>query len=371
MEVYLVTILILTFFSILEIKYNLSENIINFLILIVFLLLIVQVGFRWETGTDWQPYLTHFGSINEISDIIPSILIGFEPGYTLFVFLLKLICTDYTFFLFVHSLIYYSLILISFRKVSPFFFITILLFYCSTLGYLGSNRQLLAIAICFTSLPYIVNKKPIQFSLIILLAISFHLTAIIFFIFYFCNFKIKPHILLSALLISIIIGYTSLPIIFFSNLGNYIGGVSLSKSDFYINNSKEDLINNSLSFSGIIKRLLLLFIFYFNAKKLSKLSTYYNLIFNGFFIGILIYFIFSKSLLIIVNRGSLYFSFLECILISCQFLVFRNFKLNFILFIFYLFYSLTLFWQSISSHYDLFVPYKGLYYNSSFNRDLY
>lgn len=371
MEVYLITIFFLSLFSFCEIiyKYNYKSSvIISFLI---FTLLILQFGFRWETGTDWQPYLTHFNSISYFDDILPSILVGFEPGYTLFVYLIKLFSNNYTLFLFLHSILYFSLIFISIKRLSPYFFTSLLIFYCSTLGYLGSNRQLLSIAICFTSLPYIVDRNYLKFTLIVFFASMFHLTAIIFFIFYFLNARIKLQWLFIILISSIIIGYSSLPIYIFSYIGNLIGGVSLSKSDFYINNAEDSLSNNALGLFGAVKRLILLFIFYINLSRINKISKYYNLIFNGFFIGILIYFLFSNSLIIIVNRGSLYFSFLECILISYNFLLFRNIKLRVLFFLIYIFYSITIYWQSVSSHFDLFVPYKGIFYNTEYNRMLY
>jgi hypothetical protein len=84
-----------------------------------------------------------------------------------------------------------------------------------------------------------------------------------------------------------------------------------------------------------------------------------------------IYFLFASSLLILVNRGSLYFNIMESLLISCQLLVFnRNKDKAYVLIVLFL-VSIILLFQSIAAYQELFIPYKGLFYNTDYKREMY
>ncbi len=136
------------------------------------------------------------------------------------------------------------------------------------------------------------------------------------------------------------------------------------KSEEYI----EQGVKNKLTFIGLIRRIIYMTIFMMNYKVLTAKLPYYKLIFNGYFFGLVIYFLFSDTLSIMVNRGSLYFNAMEPILLASQFLVLKNNRerLFFLQFMFVL--MVFLLFQSISGYDDLFIPYKGIYINTEFHR---
>ena len=370
MEIYIFTLLLFLLFSFLEIRCNLTENELTTFKLFAFIVLIFQVGFRWKTGTDWEPYLEHFNRTFEVSDTLVSILSGFEPGYAFFVLFVKKFTDDYTIFLVLHALIYYSLIFHAFKKLSPFFFVSLLFFYVTTLGVMGSNRQLIALAICLYSLRYVIDKKLIKFTLTIGFAFLFHSTAVVFFVFYFLYVDIKKVWIFGILLLSFVLGKTNVPFSIFSIAGNSIGGAAVSKVEFYTEGAKDLLAENSLGIVGLIKRLLFLILFTINYDYLTKKLVYYKLIFNGYYFGLIFYFLFSSTLIIIVNRGSLYFNVMECLLISSQFLILKSRLDRSYLLILLLIVSVFLLFQSISVYDDLFVPYKGIFINTDFDREM-
>ncbi|MCK9401552.1 MAG: EpsG family protein [Bacteroidales bacterium] len=370
MTLYISTILLLFIFSIIDVNYTLAFNTRRWMSIIVYLLLVIQVGLRWETGTDWSTYLRHFESINNAT---PNSLLHTEVeyGYNLFVWLATLIFSDYSYFLLIHAIIYYYLIFKSFQRYSPYLYLSLMLFYTLSMGVMGSNRQLIALAICIYALRYVIEKKTIYFFLFIFLAASFHLSSFLFITYYFINFKIKPSMLISFLGISIIIyiiGNTQISTQAFSYLGHFMGDLVSAKTSFYLDNAKDTFSGGKPTIIGLIKRLILFSIFSYNRKTLSEKLPYYNIMFNGYTLGILIYFIFANSLLVMISRGSLFFNIMEPLLISSQILIFKR-KENKVAIIFILLvFSFFFFFQSISPYPDLFLPYKGIFINSDFHR---
>jgi hypothetical protein len=370
-EIYIITLVILFFFALIEIRVNLKENQKKIMRIILFVIMVIQVGLRWETGTDWPPYLSNFNATAELTDALVSITIGFEPGYAFFVLFVRKITDSYSVFLFLHALIYYFFIFKAFKILTPYYFVTFMFFYATNLGVMGSNRQLIALAICLFALKYIITEKnAIKFFSLVLLAFLFHTTALIFTVFYFFNKDIKKFWIITILFISFIIGKSSLPFSIFSMLGNLLGGVSANKADFYTEGAKEFLEQNPLGFFGLLKRVLFLIFFSINYNFLSEKLPYYKYLFNGYYFGLIFYFLFSSTLLILVNRGSLYFNVMECFLIASQLLVFKTRidRSYFLLILF--FFCIALLFQSISGYADLFVPYKGLFINSDYYREM-
>jgi len=369
MFIYIFTIFIFFIFSYLEIRTTITEKEKSLLYSALFIALVVQVGLRWETGTDWNYYIENFSNTTSIENILINILIGFEIGYGFTVYFVRLFTDNYVYFLLFHAIVYYYLIFRASKRLSPFPILSLLLFYALTMGYLGSNRQLIALAICLYALRFVVERKPIIFFSLVFFAFLFHTSALLFAVYYFLNKDFQKKYVLGALFLAIAIGQTQIPNLLFSGIGNLLPGASAGKTDFYSN--KDNFQDLSLTISGLIRRLLYFFLFFINYDTLSKKFEHYKLIFNGFLFGLIFYFLFSNSILIVVNRASLYFNVMECFLLASQLLLF-NFARDrsYILFIIVL-YAFFLFFQSIGSYPDLFLPYKGIFINSDFNRNLY
>lgn len=371
MEVYIITILFVFLFGFLDLRIKLANHHRNIFVFFLYTIIVLQIGLRWETGTDWKPYLENFETTDDYNKVLINALIGFEIGYGTFVFFLKKIFDNYSFFLIIHAIIFYWGIFSMSKKYSPYFFVSLMFFYATNLGMVGSNRQLLAIIICMWGLKFVLERKLIKFSATIIFASLFHTTAFLFGIYYFLNRNLNRIAVVVVLIVSFIIGKTGLPIFVFSSFGAVFGDLAASKTVAYSEGAKDALSEGGLGVIGLVKRLLLLVVFTYSYSFLTKRLVYYKVLYNGYLLGIVIYFLFSSSLLILVNRGSLYFNIMESLLISCQFLIFKKsidkVYLYFILFVI----SIVFLFQSISGYYDLFAPYKGLFYNSGFSRDLY
>jgi hypothetical protein len=369
MLIYILTFSIFLIFSCCEIFLKFDKTTKKLFYNLLLLFLVFQMGLRWETGTDWNNYLENFNNTSTLDEIVLNVLLGFEIGYGFIVLIFKQFSSYYFLFLLLHATVFYFIIFKVFKQYASFPIIAILLFYSSTIGILGSNRQLLAIAICLFSIRYIISKNLKIFILFTFVAFLFHTSAIFFAIAYFLNKDYNKYLIFIFIAFTVIIGFTNIPLNFFNKLGPIFGEAAKLKSDFYLDKGSDS--SQSLSIFGLIRRILYFIIFSLSYKSISSKYLYYKLFYNIYTFGLLIYFMFSSSLLILVNRGSLYFNIMECFLLS-SFLIYYNKKWQLgIIFLLLFIISIITFYQSISNYSDLFIPYKGLFINSDFSRSMY
>jgi hypothetical protein len=369
MGIYIITILILSFFSILEVTRKISPSTKKIMIFFAFILLVFQTGLRWETGTDWWPYFDQFKYESDWQSF-KSGNISMEKGYQLFNILVKYISNNYSVFLFIHAIIFYTLIFKSFKSFTPFFFTSILLLYTSTMGMMGSNRQLLALGICLIGLNKLIEGHKTQFFVFVIIASFFHLTALLFLIYFFFNKKIEIKWIIVGMFICLLIGFTELPLQLFSLFGRF-NELSAFKTEVYLNSALNELSKSQLSLAGLIKRILFLILFLYTRDKILRNYKHYNFFLNGYILGIAFYFLFSRSLLVMISRGSFYFNIMEPILLSYQLTLLKKPNKKFVLSACMCILAVILFFQSIAAYPDLFIPYKGIWINTSFHREMY
>ncbi len=369
MGIYLITIILLSFFSIIEATSKINRSSEKIMLFIAFILLVFQIGLRWETGTDWWPYFDQF----KYDSNWQSFKSGFntmEKGYIMFTILIRTISDNYSVFLFIHALLFFSLLFKSFKSFTPFFFASILLFYASNMGMTGSNRQLLALVICLMGLKELIEGHKIPFFIYIVVASFFHLTALLFMIYFFFDRRIEIKWIIVALIIFLIIGYTNLPLKLFTLLGGF-NELSAYKTKEYLNSASDALRENQLSLAGMVKRILFLILFLSTRDKILHNFGHYNYFLNGYIFGLAFYFLFSRSLLVMISRGSFYFNIMEPILLSYQLTLLKKPNKKFVLSACMCILAVILFFQSIAAYPDLFIQYKGIWINTSFHREMY
>jgi hypothetical protein len=177
--------------------------------------------------------------------------------------------------------------------------------------------------------------------------------------------------LLLLLVCSIAIGASQLPVLMFSRIGNSMGELESYKVAHYLGYSTDSLLDSGLSIAGLVKRIVLLTLFFYNRKALSEKLRYYNVMLNAYIAGIVIYFLFANSLLIIVSRGDLYFNVLEPLLLASQMHLLMQRSSRLIAASVLCVLSFIFFFQSISPYPDLFLPYKGLFINNNYSRTMH
>lgn len=183
----LVFVYIMSFFSrinpkdrILEVDYR---NYNKIFIIMALISLICVSGFRYKSGTDFTNYTENFIYFNEES-VKESGSIGFD----LLVVFLRNISSDPQIMFLCTSIIINVLIVIILQKYSIKFELSMWLYITTFTYYSTFNgiRQWIAAAIVFLGIRYlIIDRKFIQYSIVVLIASAFHSSVLIMIPIYF------------------------------------------------------------------------------------------------------------------------------------------------------------------------------------------
>ncbi len=344
-------------------SFNSEKKRTGLLSFLCFSLLVFQVGLRWETGTDWLPYLNFFESVRTFNGSIFQID-DFEIGYVVLNKVVQFFTDEYSVFLLINALVFWFIIFKVYRYFTPHVVLSVFLFYALTVGVTGSNRQLLAVAIVMMGIVKLHEGRRNAFLIYIALAFLFHSTALISIVYLFLNRKISKSVLLSIILVSVLVGYSDIA----SKLFQLTGGLNTmlaEKAQVY----SEIIDSAETSLVGLIKRVVLVLVFILASDKLAKQNAKYNLVLNGYIIGVAFYFFF-KNVPILIARGLIYFNIMEPLLMVYLLSYVKKPARGFVV-VFYAVMAIFYFYKSIEGYPDLFIPYKGIFINTDFYRRLY
>ncbi len=358
-SIYTFTAVLLFFFSLSTFSQTANDKRVKLLLMVSVIWIILYEGLRWEIGTDWQDYYESFvyGYVGEGLHaergyvFLNNVSRHFLPNYTCFLLLLSA---------FIYLVIYKVLINYSIAPLT-----SLCIYYCTMLGYLGCNRQLIAVMICLLSIMYIIEKKWRPFLLMITIAFFFHTTSLIFLPAYFIvntDFKIKTIIVF--ILVSLFIGQSG--IIDHIPYVNYVSLLDANSSEkLAIYSNQIDV--NEFSVLGVLKRLVIII------PSLFLLHRSNNFIYKTFIklyiMGCLIYFTFNGSVLMLMSgRGAMYYNVTEMLVIP--FLIknfFKSIDLQRMIWFFYFCLVLYLMHRDINSYYlmldeDIFNPYVNVFF---------
>ena len=371
MEIYLSFLVILLVFSFLEVFKK--ENILlqKYLLLSTYLLSVFLIGLRWRTGTDWDNYKIIFDNISSSSNQIIQAYINYdgrtyymEQGYLLLNWVVHLFTHSYSVFLCLHALIYYYFIIYGLKRITQYPISSYLFLFASSLGMVGSNRQLLAVAFIFYSLTLVIARNKWFFGVVVA-SITFHTTAVLGSAYYFFNRKLQWQVVVGILLGAMVFGYTNVPLHLFRFVGYFSETLQL-KAMSYITSEVVPL-----SLIGIAKRAIFVIFFLWIRDKVEKVYPYYNLLLNGYLISLVLYLLFGSSLSIIVSRGSMYFNIVEGVLLTSVLYILKERWQRALCVSVVFALSIWMMHNSIKAYPDLFKPYKSLWYNQQYERNMY
>ncbi|MDR2491511.1 MAG: EpsG family protein [Spirochaetaceae bacterium] len=286
------------------------KNIITF----GYIVLLLFASFRFGIGADYFSYNRLFSlSPEHISDftLAKALLIGIEPGFALLMTGFKSFGLSYSYFIafcaFVSlSLIIYTIQNYSYNKTASFF----IFFANYYMVYIESVlRQSIAMAIfIYAFFDYITGRRGLKYIFLILIAMTFHVTAAITLIVPL-GIKISKKIFINPLSI-IILTMAALTVSFIIPriLSATVSGF-YSKAAYYIKDSSFKL--NLLPIG--LRILEMIFVYHFFRTTHAKLSNMETACAKMFFIGILFYF--SLSSIDVFSRLTEYFMFIEIALI--------------------------------------------------------
>lgn len=353
-------IYIITFIYFISVSYlqvtNRLKNKERILYVAALFLMIFQNGFRWQIGTDWLPYLEHFKSIQ-----LYGIDGSYEMFYNYFAYVVSLFTDSYTVFLLIHATIVYILYFYWIKKfLSANQFVALLVFYASTIGFMGMNRQHISIALCLFSTPFYLRKKYWIFIIINYIAFGFHTTAIIFpFMVLLANRKITVKTFVLLIILSFVMNqFLPLNNIFFW-FTNRIGESTAEKSTLYLNiDTKRTLLD---LFLNLLRKTLVLVPIFLLRKRIDWNNPFFILALNMYVFGIMMTILFNGSLQFLVGRFTLNYVIFECILWAfiAQYIKNKLYKKAYVFFL--LIYAIFVFYRSIILYPELFIPYKSVF----------
>lgn len=339
-----------------------------------YLILVVLVGLRWETGNDWPNYFDYYRHAEFLKDNASE----FEIGYRFFSIVIKHTGLSFAGFNLIYALIYLGLFFLSFKRegfeVSGW--LVLQLFSPFLFGLMGTTRQVMAIAICMFSVRYLLSRQMLKFLLCIAIATAFHVSALAFLIAW-----PLPRIRLTQLRIWIVFaGLTIASLLHVGNLlfefaeqrvavlrladleSRLVAEQGASATDF--NNA----VGSVATVAQIVGRFALLFVFTlcFKLYREEADQTYFKL----YLISIVIVVLLSGPVYVLALRVALYFSLFQIHLLALLTRRMPNRVARQLCCVALLALSFARLWSAVYFvRPRIFVPYKAVFFNQDVPRD--
>ncbi len=338
------------------------------LVALPFLALLFMAGARWQTGNDWQAYFDYYTGLQHVDDDSEN----FEIGYRTLAWLVKTAGLPYGGFLFVSAIVYMSCFYLAFRRQRGAMAL-VLLFYCTyLLGWMGTARQVIAIGLTACAGECLLEGRRIAFVVLVAVAATFHQTAIIFLGAPLLNRPLSSaRFYVIAIVASTVVGQLllfGLPALIDSLAG--VQGLG-EKVVFYGQIGSDNLnqeLGATLSILWYVKRLVFMALFLVLKEKFAapRLAFY----FNAYVVSVVFFLLLNPAVPILATRGSDYFSIYELFLLAA--LVPMRGRLASLAVPFMIVLSAQRLYTALYAyHPDLYIPYKGLFINEDFRREMH
>lgn len=190
-----------------------SNLISHYYCLLVTLSLSLVAGLRWRVGTDYGTYHALYDSYAQ--NWWQSILDFNEPGIRIISGFSSYVYNDSATMFLISSLITVGLSVWTIYKYSDYFSISILLYIFAGAwhGSFNGVRQYLACAVLFAGHRYIIKKEFMKYLMIVLLASTFHISALAMIVLYFVPIKQLNKKDIIFLIVLIVLGLTTYDLI--------------------------------------------------------------------------------------------------------------------------------------------------------------
>ena len=343
------------------------------LLVLSYLILVVFVGLRWETGNDWDNYYQHYIHLPSP----PEELSHFEPGYRFFTLAAHAVGVPFAGFNLIYAAVYLGLIFLSFKhdnfKISGW--LVLQLFAPFLMGLMGTTRQVMAMAICMFSVRYLVSRDWLKFLLCVAAATAFHISALIFlFAWPLARFRLtfrRIWILFAFVLLASVsdIGGTLMRAAeeraTILRLADVASRIELEQE------ATPEQFNPASSYASILlaaSRVSLLALFVVCFKLFSEESDQIYLKF--FLFSIVIVVLLSSSVYVLAERASLYFSIFQIHLLAILVHRFKPRVARIACCAVLILLSLArLYTGTHSVRPQIYIPYKGVFINQDVKRD--
>ena len=209
--------------------------------------LIILAGIRaYDIGADTETYVgvIDYYKLFSAEKLFTSNVVdsfGFEIGYSIFCRVIAVLQFSDTAFLFIISSMIYVPLFMNINKYSPYPYLSIVIYFgLGLFAYsLGIFRQMIAVSICLCGLKYIEERSMVKYFLIVGIASTFHLSALLMILPYFLKyFKLSYllYIMIPLQIIFILCGREIMVLLFkiLPMYSGYIGGIYDTQGGSYL-----------------------------------------------------------------------------------------------------------------------------------------
>jgi len=273
--------------------------------------LILIAGLRKNYGYDYINYLTNWNELYQFSDVMHS---SFDKGYTLLALCFKKFHFGFHSFMLCISLVSIGLKYKFIKKLSPLPFISFLIYYLLffIINDMEQIRHGLAIGLCLYAIIYIIEEKPIKYTICCLAAFLLHSSAFLFFPLYFFR-KINLNLKKCGI---ILIGSLLFSQINFMSILEWVNTILIHSPRI----AEKILLYKDQNVGGILSltfllRVFVFLLYYIVVYRIHPDEIKTKVVLNGYFYGIFI-FLFLNSVSILAVRSSAILRCLEIIMIA-------------------------------------------------------
>lgn len=329
--------------------------------------LVLMLGLRWETGTDWTNYRELFETLEMNTSALLAVY-SFDIGYVFLNALVRLFSDTYTVFLLVNSTLAIGLIYVFLRRCSPFPNTSILVFYTSyfVAQYMGSNRRVVAIGFLLLLFAHVGKVRPARITFLQGMGIAFHRSSIVGLFSLLVpsrHFSRKQVLLLLGICGAL--GAAQAPVGLVEALGRLLSqftAAELVEKMIYYGNTSGDHVSENVNvvtqtLLAVIKRSIFLTLFFLTIRRLRDPGLHAKLL-NLYIVGIAIYLLFIGSPIFQVL--STYFCAAEIGLIGMVVARLQPHQRPFFV-IFLFMYGLLQLLSALNPYPDLFLPYISIF----------
>lgn len=259
----------------------------------LYMMFILFAGFKLNVGTDYLSYKENFETAQQ-NNYHP--VYAIEPLFWYWMQLFGMASIGFVGFWAITTTINIALKLYSFHQLSPYLAPSLLIYFVGLFFERDFDglRQGLAISFCFLALMPLLSRSYSRYYLLIGIAIFIHYTSFIFlFLPFIANVRIQLKWIIAALLVGVCMAILKLDLI--QTLLKVMPPSFLTaKIEAYISLNDDKYLKATGLSVGILFRIIILVLFCLYGEKLVPDARRFNLLKNGFFIGIMFSLVFNS-----------------------------------------------------------------------------
>lgn len=277
-------------------------------LLTTFVLFLLFFGFRWHILSDSLAYYDEFQKIEPIFDwkYIDEHSWWWDKGYVIFTMIIKLFCDNFSFFVFINSLIDFTLFFLCLKKYSINIPLSCLLFlsFQGILIEINLFRNIKAIMLFIYSISYIKDRNLLKFIICNGIGFTLHSSALLYLpMYWILNYKFKKvYIIIISLILTIL--YLSQANYLEKIIANLIldgENSTVSKLSYYLKTEGHSLTFGTIERIGTL--LLSLYVYY----KSTNNNYYFILFFNSYIVFYALFALFGFNLVLVDRLPTLFY----------------------------------------------------------------